>query len=110
MKNYSLVAADFKPGQLPRGPQGPKGDTGAPGVSGYEIVYENMYLLVGQTGTVTATCPVGKKAMGGGVGSDARLAIVESIPIDGGQAWKVRVANLNGDSGVSAYAVCAIAS
>ena len=42
VKNYSLVAADFKAGQLPTGPQGPKGDTGAPGVSGYQIVYENI--------------------------------------------------------------------
>src|SRR4051794_38134272 len=43
VKNKSLLAADFKPGQLPnasgagagqQGPQGPKGDAGAPGARG----------------------------------------------------------------------------
>ena len=29
--NGSLLAKDFKPGQLAAGAQGPKGDTGAPG-------------------------------------------------------------------------------
>jgi len=31
VKNRSLLAVDFKSGQLPAGPPGPKGDTGAPG-------------------------------------------------------------------------------
>jgi hypothetical protein len=34
VKNGTLVAADFKAGQLPVGPQGPKGDTGAAGAQG----------------------------------------------------------------------------
>ena len=34
VKNGSLLAADFKAGQLPRGAQGPKGDTGAQGPKG----------------------------------------------------------------------------
>jgi hypothetical protein len=34
VKNGSLLAADFKAGQLPAGPQGPKGDTGAVGAHG----------------------------------------------------------------------------
>jgi hypothetical protein len=37
--NHSLLKADFKPGQLPRGPrgvQGPKGDTGAGGAAGVQ--------------------------------------------------------------------------
>jgi Collagen triple helix repeat (20 copies) len=34
VKNGSLLAADFKAGQLPAGPQGPKGDTGAQGAKG----------------------------------------------------------------------------
>jgi hypothetical protein len=34
VKNGSLLAADFKAGQLPAGPQGPKGDPGAQGPRG----------------------------------------------------------------------------
>jgi hypothetical protein len=34
VKNGSLLAADFKAGQLPRGPQGPKGDPGPQGPKG----------------------------------------------------------------------------
>lgn len=34
VKDGTLVAADFKAGQLPAGPQGPKGDPGAAGASG----------------------------------------------------------------------------
>jgi hypothetical protein len=34
VKNGSLLAADFKAGQLPRGPQGPKGDPGSQGIQG----------------------------------------------------------------------------
>jgi hypothetical protein len=34
--NRSLLARDFKAGQLPAGPQGPKGDTGAPGQQGQQ--------------------------------------------------------------------------
>ena len=34
VKDGSLLAADFKAGQLPAGPQGPKGDTGPSGAKG----------------------------------------------------------------------------
>ena len=34
VKDRSLLAKDFKQGQLPAGPQGAKGDTGAPGAPG----------------------------------------------------------------------------
>jgi hypothetical protein len=34
VKNGSLLAADFKAGQLPRGPQGPKGAPGPQGIQG----------------------------------------------------------------------------
>jgi hypothetical protein len=44
VKNGSLTAADFKPGQLPQGapgpqgPQGPKGDPGVPGQQGRRAI------------------------------------------------------------------------
>jgi hypothetical protein len=63
--NGSLMAADFKAGQLPAGPQGPKGDpgvAGSPGLAGLEIVQETA------TGTAasldaSAFCPNGKRAI-----------------------------------------------
>jgi hypothetical protein len=43
VKNGSLLAADFKPGQLPSGPQGPKGDPGAPGAAATKLwAYVNL--------------------------------------------------------------------
>ena len=114
VKNGTLMAADFKAGQIPAGPQGAKGDPGAqgqkgdPGISGYQLVESSgPVLMPGQQGSATASCPAGKKAIGGGVGSDARLEIIESVPINAGQDWRVSVVNVaNGGSGVSAVAVC----
>ena len=83
VKNGTLMAADFKAGQLPAGSQGskgdtgPKGDAGAPGIRDYQLVETSGPVLApGQQGTATASCPLGKKAIGGGVGSDAKLTIV----------------------------------
>jgi hypothetical protein len=74
VKDASLMAGDFRPGQLPAGPQGPKGDpgpqgpkgdpgaTGSPGLSGVEIVEQtetNPYA----SHDATATCPGGKRAL-----------------------------------------------
>jgi hypothetical protein len=39
VKNHSLLAKDFKAGQLPGGAQGPKGDPGAPGAPGTARAY-----------------------------------------------------------------------
>ena len=84
-----LGPSDFSAGALPAGPQGPtgpqgpagpKGDTGAagangtngtngtPGVSGYEVVTQSFSTTnnTTQLETVTASCPAGKKVLGGG--------------------------------------------
>jgi len=78
VKNFSLVAADFKRGQVPRGPAGPAGPTGpagpagAPGPQGPAGVLglQNVFTTgaAGSTATrqLTAGCPAGKKAIGGG--------------------------------------------
>jgi hypothetical protein len=120
VKNGTLMAADFKAGQLPAGTQGPKGDkgdpgvqgvkgdTGSPGISGYEVVQGNgVNLNPGAEGLSNAFCPAGKKAVGGGVSGNARLAIINSFP-NGGTWWMVFARNV-GQSGGSfaAYAVCA---
>jgi hypothetical protein len=40
VKNGTLMAADFKTGQLPAGPQGPKGDNGDVGAQGAQGIQE----------------------------------------------------------------------
>ena len=88
IRDRSLLAKDFRAGQLLPGPKGDpgapgaagapgaKGDTGAQGapgpagpsgISGYERVQTTHNVLVGHTSIVTAAeCPEGKKLLGGG--------------------------------------------
>jgi hypothetical protein len=72
VRNRSLVAADFKLGQVPRGPVGPAGPAGAAGPQGPAGVLglQNVFTTgaAGSTATrqLTAGCPAGKKAIGGG--------------------------------------------
>jgi hypothetical protein len=119
VKDGTLMAPDFKAGQLPAGPQGPKGDkgdpgvqgvkgdTGSPGISGYGIVEGNgVNLNPGAEGLSYAWCPAGKKAVGGGVSGNARLAIIDSFP-SGGTSWRVWARNVGANGGgFAAYAVC----
>ena len=97
VKDGSLLAADFKAGQLPAGPQGPKGDTGPagakgaqgpqgpqgaqgaqglagpqgpPGISGYQQLSSVGTVSAGETAEKTVSCPTGKKPLGGGVWTD----------------------------------------
>jgi hypothetical protein len=68
VKDRALLAKDFKAGQLPAGPQGPtgrQGAQGAPGVSGLQRVFKSS-AIDNSPKTVTATCPAGKRAVGGG--------------------------------------------
>ena len=71
----SLLTADFKAGQIPQGPKGDKGDkgaTGAVGISGYEVVVKTATAAGNTSTNVLATCPTGKKTLGG------------SAPVQGG--------------------------
>ena len=111
VKDGSLLAADFKAGQLPAGPQGPKGDAGAPGapgISGYELVYgPDVSVAAGQFGVATVDCPAGKKALGGGGGSESDAPITLLGPYVN-KDWAVAVRNDAGFSiNVSAWAYCA---
>jgi hypothetical protein len=78
VKNKSLRGADFKPGDLPRGPtgatggqgppgaqgpQGPQGPQGAPGLSGLQTVFASTPDNSNSPKSVTANCPVGKTAI-----------------------------------------------
>jgi hypothetical protein len=60
VKDFSLVANDFKLGQLPAGPQGPKGD---PGVTNLRVRKAAGF------DQATAQCQPGERATGGGAHS-----------------------------------------
>ena len=111
VKKRSLLAVDFKVGQLPAGPQGsrgdpgpqgstgpqgnagPKGDSGlqgAPGISGY--VQVDAFSAFDDTTTpksATANCPAGMKVIGGGavVNGGVTVALSSSVPSANGQGW-----------------------
>jgi hypothetical protein len=82
VRNHSLLARDFRPGQLPRGPQGvpgpsgpagPAGPAGAAGPAGPSgvaniTVHESDAAMTpGSRAFAIAACPSGQKATGGGV-------------------------------------------
>jgi hypothetical protein len=135
VKNGSLMAADFKAGQLPAGQQGPKGDTGAQGpkgdrgdagaqgakgergdkgdpgaagISGRELVSgAETSLNPGQTGGAQVSCPAGKKVIGGGGGSESVVAISAMGQIND-STWAVIAKNLEASPAkLSAIAICA---
>ena len=67
VKNGSLLRADFRAGQIPAGPAGPAGAQGGPGTSGLQTVFTTSAINSTATRTLTASCPSGKTALGGGV-------------------------------------------
>lgn len=81
--------------QGPPGPQGEQGPTGPPGISGYEIVEveQTITMAPGDPGVfVTATCPSGKKILGGGYSSGGFFTFLNSSPV-GDSGWQVLVVN-----------------
>lgn len=118
VRSGSLLAADFKTGQIPQGPkgdtgpQGPKGDTGAggePGVSGLEYIQTaSPSIAPGAIGGTKATCPAGKRPIGGGAVTEQNTPIVESYPDEDDGDWSVLVRNDTASPAILvAYAVCA---
>ena len=113
----TLLAGDFKPGQLPAGPKGDKGDKGDPGVAGPAGVTAKQVILAKSASdsnspkTAQATCPAGKQAISGGAQIDGVLgpAISSSRPL-GNTAWFVfayEVVAAQGAWSVSSYVICA---
>jgi hypothetical protein len=117
VKNRSLLAVDFKTGQLPAGapgPKGDKGDAGAPGVSGYEVVAGRSDVTNQIFNSVAITCPAGKKALGGGGGTAGGIIagdgpyIIVNQPFINGDGWLVQTARAtSGGSVLLGYAICA---
>lgn len=106
----SLLAADFKAGQIP---SGPKGDPGPPGVSERQVVFAQSTQSSSTTREVMGACPAGKVILGGGAsvgGVDVSgLAITESRPLTDTQ-WRARArenAALGTSWVVNVWVVCA---
>jgi Collagen triple helix repeat (20 copies) len=131
VKDRTLRVVDFAPAQRvqlkgPRGATGPQGDKGdkgekgdrgekgelgAPGTSGHVIVQRTGTSTSG-TLAVSATCPAGKKALGGGGFTQtpgAGVSIQNSFPPPGGASWLVVARATNPGSGWNfiAHVVCA---
>jgi hypothetical protein len=127
VKNGSLLPKDFKAGKLPAGPQGPAGPAGpagpqglagANGVSGLEIVNIATGMDSDTEKSMTATCPAGKKVVGGGgyaiglLGFPDNIGLVASYPVNG-TGWRVVAREINAYAGswlARAYAVCTTAA
>ena len=84
-----------------------------PGISGHEIVNNTVTIPVSgnRRANVTATCPSGKKVVGGGWyqaddTNGADLLLYNSYP-DSSTTWTVRLYNFGGSAkNATAYAVC----
>ncbi len=93
------------------GTPGAKGDTGAPGISGYELVMRALHTRFRLGGFVvaTATCPAGKRVLGGGFTTVGGVINAEGATADGTQ-WIAQVKN-SGAPGVvtaAAQAICGV--
>jgi hypothetical protein len=123
VKDASLLAADFKAGQLPAGPkgdtgprglqgiQGVKGDKGDPGISGLEYVVVSSAYDSNSPKYAYAQCPAGKYVIGSGAATAAGslpVAVADVEPLSGtvvARAFETSATAANWE--VTAYAVCA---
>ena len=125
VKNFTLVAADFKRGQVPRGPVGPAGPAGPAGAAGPQgpagvLGLQNVFTTgaAGSTATrqLTAGCPAGKKAIGGGATvlpvNTPGLAITAGYLADE-NTWVARAREITATAvnwSLNAVVICAAAS
>lgn len=111
--NGTLLLEDFKPGQIPQGPKGDKGDTGSPGVSEFQRVNAQSSFNSTATKSAIASCPAGKRIIGGGagiVGLGSDVVLKASGPNINGVDWAAVAVEANptaADWYVSAVALCA---
>ena len=117
VKNGSLLRADFRAGQIPAGPTGPAGPAGAqgaPGTSGLQTVFTTSAINSTTTRTLTATCPSGKTALGGGVAvtptTATEVAITASY-LANSTTWTASAQEVNAQAvswGLNVVVVCAL--
>ena len=87
VRNASLRAADFAPGQIPAGPQGP---AGPPGAAGLQLISGSGASNSSSPKSQQQDCPAGKRAVGGGgviTGSAGNTFLSISRPTDAGTGW-----------------------
>lgn len=112
--NGTLLSEDFKPGQIPQGPKGDKGDPGSPGVSEFQRVNAQSAFNSNTPKTAIATCPAGKRVIGGGAGivgaGTSDVVLRASGPNINGVDWAALGVEVNptaADWYVTAVALCA---
>ena len=114
VKNGSLLRADFRAGQIPAGPAGPAGAQGAPGTSGLQTVFTTSAINSTATRTLTASCPSGKTALGGGVAvtpvTASEVAITTSY-LANATTWTASAQEVNAQAagwGLNVVVICAV--
>jgi hypothetical protein len=94
------------------GTDGTNGTNGTNGVSGYENVFAS-YIVASQVGVNgAASCPAGKKVLGGGFDADG-LNVSASSPYSNGLGWYWYVSAYNPNATtrtLTVFAVCATVS
>ena len=108
VRNASLRAGDFAPGQIPRGPQG------QPGASGLQLISGSGASNSISPKSQQQDCPSGKRAVGGGgvlTGSITNTFLTTSRPTDPGTGWiatgRESSAGNAGSWAVQTWVVCA---
>ena len=115
VKNGSLLAGDFKSGQLPAGPRGPQGVQGPQGAQGPPGPARVPTVTVRSSGaeepdTATADCNAGEAALGGG-GTSSDGLIWDTGPKEATgtpTGWTAQAVQGDGTSSamVQAWVVC----
>ena len=118
VRNSTLLRADFKPGQVPRGPTGARGPQGPPGPAGIASL-ERVDVVTPTSSvnskTISAVCPSGKRVIGGGArvtGAGAvRVSIDEAYPDSDGTKFNGvarEVVATAATWALQVYAMCAV--
>jgi hypothetical protein len=104
VKDHTLLAADFKPGQLP-----PRG------IQGYEVVSPPPNIVMNNIhNSIFMTCPAGKRAIGGGGATGGGIVpgdgpyITSNLPSVDGTGWLVDTTRaVSGYSALVGRIICA---
>ena len=114
VRNGSLRAVDFAPGQIPAGPAGPQGPAGPPGATGLQLISGSGASNSSSPKSQQQDCPAGKRAVGGGgrlTGSTTNTFLSTSRPTDAGTGWvasgQESSAGNGGSWAVQTWVVCA---